>query len=108
MTKALRIVERIPGHEHITGYGCIAHVLNLLMNDIATLPTVNKLVDEAKDIVKEIKLSHLLSANLRRKQRATVVLNKGKGKGKERRKENVKALQVTVLSRALAATVLLT
>lgn len=95
MTKALRIVERTPGHEHITGYGCIAHVLNLLMNDIATLPTVNKLVDEAKDIVKEIKLSHLLSANLRRKQRATVVLNKGKGKGKGKGKEKGKCESTT-------------
>ena len=94
MKSAWSIVSQKPGQEHISCYGCLAHGINLLMTEIGKLQTVQKVVNDAKGIVKEVKASHILSANLRRRQRDADATRrakesgKGKGKGKSTSKSS--------------------
>ena len=60
--KAWRLIEEKYKDDQIFGYGCSAHVLNLLVGDICKQPAANLVLETATDIVKEIKQSHILHA----------------------------------------------
>ncbi|XP_050064322.1 uncharacterized protein LOC126553204, partial [Aphis gossypii] len=46
----------------ITAYGCVAHGLNLLVNDIMNLKLFNDVINEGKSIVNNIKRGHITNA----------------------------------------------
>ncbi|XP_046600001.1 uncharacterized protein LOC124295157 [Neodiprion lecontei] len=48
--------------QSISFYGCTAHILNLLVKDIANILSVSECVQNSTSIIKEIKKSHVLSA----------------------------------------------
>ncbi|CAI6369789.1 unnamed protein product [Macrosiphum euphorbiae] len=53
------ITEKYP---HITSYGCVAHGLNLLINDIIKINSLTDIINDGKDIVNNIKRGHITSA----------------------------------------------
>lgn len=55
-------------YQHIYPYGCVAHGLNLLAQDIIKLPVFDDILTSGKEIVKEILYSHKLNAILNEKQ----------------------------------------
>jgi len=60
MKKAwILITEKYP---HITSYGCVAHGLNLLINDIIKMNSLKDIINDGKDIVNNIKRGHITSA----------------------------------------------
>ena len=58
--KAWKLIEDKYKDEQIFGYGCVAHVLNLFCQDILKIPPAKMTLDEATQIVKAIKQSHIL------------------------------------------------
>lgn len=46
----------------ITAYGCVAHGLNLLVNDIMNLKLFNDVINEGKSIVNNIRRGHITNA----------------------------------------------
>ena len=65
MRAAWRILEE--EFPHLCCYGCAAHGLQLLMNDLAKTSTVSDVVNASTAVIKEIKRSHKLSAILENK-----------------------------------------
>lgn len=56
-------------YPHISCYGCVAHGLNLLVQDITTgLEPLKEVVVELKHVIKEIKNKHILLSVLKEKQ----------------------------------------
>jgi len=49
-------------YPHITSYGCVAHGLNLLINDIIKINSLKELINYGKDIVNNMKRGHITSA----------------------------------------------
>lgn len=62
MQKAFEIVKN--KYPHITPLGCCAHVLNLLSQDCSKSETMKNFIDEAVNVIKIIKKSQILSAQL--------------------------------------------
>lgn len=52
-------------------FGCIAHVLNLLMKDIAKIESVKSIISSAVSVVNEVKSRRALSSNLAKRQKQT-------------------------------------
>lgn len=66
MKAAWKLVEdRYP---HISTYGCLAHGLNLLLQDVLKIDDIDEVMDSAKQVVKSIRNSHILKAILSEKQ----------------------------------------
>lgn len=60
MKKAWHLVnEKYP---HITAYGCVAHGLNLLVNDMMNLKLFNDVINEGKSVVNNIRRGHITNA----------------------------------------------
>jgi len=59
------ITEKYP---HITSYGCVAHGLNLLINYIIKMNSLEDIINDGKDIVNNIKRGHIISAVFRDKR----------------------------------------
>lgn len=56
-------------YPHISCYGCVAHGLNLLVQDITIgLESLKEVVVELKHVIKEIKNKHILLSVLKEKQ----------------------------------------
>lgn len=55
-------------YPHISVYGCLAHGLNLLLNDILKISEFKHIIEESKDVIKVIKNSYILKAILLEKQ----------------------------------------
>lgn len=71
--KAWKIVETKYTSDYIFGYGCAAHVLNLLVKDVTNQATTDLILKDSTSIVKEIKKSNILQANLVEIQRSAPV-----------------------------------
>ena len=56
-------------YDHIFCYGCVAHGLHLLANDLCAVDSISKLVIRAKEIVKLVKYKHVPHAVFERVQR---------------------------------------
>jgi hypothetical protein len=41
-------------YPHITTYGCVAHVLNLLINDIINLDSFKDIIEDGKEVINNI------------------------------------------------------
>jgi hypothetical protein len=54
MTKAWEILQMKFKEYPIAYYGCIAHILNLIVNDVLKLKTYSDLQAQCKDIIKNI------------------------------------------------------
>lgn len=66
MKKAWTIItEKYP---HITSYGCVAHGLNLLINDNIKLNSLKEVIIDGKDIVNNIKRGHITNAIFQNKR----------------------------------------
>ena len=63
--KLWKLLEIKYAEHFITGYGCAAHVLNLIVKDIANQKIVSDLLKKCSALVKEVKQSHLLSAKFK-------------------------------------------
>ncbi|XP_018017591.2 uncharacterized protein LOC108674186 [Hyalella azteca] len=63
MKKAWEIISET--YPHIQAYGCLAHCLNLVFNDIMKVKSLSKLSAESVAVLKEIKNSHKLTAMLK-------------------------------------------
>ncbi|XP_043271188.1 uncharacterized protein [Venturia canescens] len=64
MKCAWRILQDQYHEDKITFYGCSAHILNLLIKDAMSLPSIDKVSKNATMIVKEIKDKHLLTVKI--------------------------------------------
>jgi hypothetical protein len=60
MVKAQKIVQEDPRFEHVAGYGCAAHTLNLLVGDIMKLKSLHSLQSQCKAIVNEVNMSQVI------------------------------------------------
>ena len=68
MKKAWRLIEeKFPAK---TCYGCAAHGLNLIFCDIMKLETCKKMMEQAKDVIKDFKHKHMLVDMLKAMQKA--------------------------------------
>lgn len=67
MRAAWTIIEQ--KYEYIQCYGCVAHGLHLLANDISRVESVSKILQRAKDMVKFVKYKHLPHAVFQRVQK---------------------------------------
>lgn len=67
MRAAWRLVEK--EFPHILTYGCIAHGINLLCQDIWKIGLFTECIGQCKEIVKEIRNCHFLLALFREKQK---------------------------------------
>jgi hypothetical protein len=67
------ITEKYP---NITALGCFAHGMNLVMNDIMSLQTMENIFKKAKRVVKHIKGAHILSSSFKMKQNEKLGKNK--------------------------------
>lgn len=68
--KAWKILEN---QYDVFAYGCVSHILNLLVQDIVQQPTINALVKSSKSIILEVKRSHILSSLLVEIQKSTPI-----------------------------------
>lgn len=68
MKAAWKVVES--SYPHISTYGCLAHGLNLLLQDILKIDEIAEIIDSAKQIIKAFRNSHILKAILAEKQGA--------------------------------------
>lgn len=67
------ITDKYPS---ITAFGCFAHGMNLVMNDIMNLQTMQNILKKAKRVVKHIKGTHILSSSFKMKQNEKIGKNK--------------------------------
>lgn len=82
-------------YPHIFSYGCVAHILDLLLQDLGKIPAIQRLVTNTRTIVKEIKFSKKLLAKFTEIQRkdpdnVTITL---KAPGKTRLGSNIIAME---------------
>lgn len=62
MRKAWRFLEAKYSDDGLAAFGCIAHLLNLLMKDVGNLESVKPQIESAKAIVKKVKDSSVIAA----------------------------------------------
>ncbi|XP_077485379.1 uncharacterized protein LOC144095562 [Amblyomma americanum] len=55
-------------YEHITCIGCAAHGLNVLLNDLMKLKTLEDVHSTARQVIKYVKRTHIVAATLQEKQ----------------------------------------
>lgn len=68
MKAAWSILEVENSTTNLFTYGCLAHSLNLIFNDMKNLDTVKSFVAEVVAMVKLIRQSHVLTATFKEKQ----------------------------------------
>lgn len=74
MKKAWREINN--KYEHITTYGCVAHALSLLINDIISLKSFQILIKGGVAIVNNIRRRHVLHAIFNEKQKESSINKK--------------------------------
>ena len=63
MRRAWEIVQ--VEFKHIHAYGCLAHVLNLVIGDISKIPSVEQAIKQVTSVAKTVKASSKLTALLK-------------------------------------------
>ena len=68
MKKAWRLIEE--NYPTIICYGCAAHGLNLIFCDMIKPETCKNIIKQAKGVLKEFRLKHMLADMLKAMQKA--------------------------------------
>lgn len=67
MKKAWGIISK--KYPHITTYGCVAHGLNLLINDIINLDSFKEIIEDGKEVINNIRRGHITKAIFEQKRK---------------------------------------